>query len=74
MRIITLAALNRKVTLRAYVGAVKLAKQNPDRVFKHGLTTWWETTGEEIVQQFRRGMHDRINEGIPAHKREGQSR
>lgn len=69
MRTIYLPAVDRRVSLAAYVTAVKIAKANPDREFKHGLTTWWPTTGAEIVDQFNRGMHDRISQGIPYSKR-----
>lgn len=61
MLTVRLPALSKSVPLGVYVAAVKLAKENPTRVFKHGLTTWWPTTGAEIVQQFRDGMNERIN-------------
>lgn len=61
MLTIRLAAIDRTVPLGAYVAAIKRAKANPEAEFKHGLTTWRPTTGAEIVRQFRRGMHDRIN-------------
>jgi len=65
-RFITLPALDgKRIPLSVYVAGVKAAKANPDRMFKHGLTTWWETSGAEIMQQFRAGMMDRINQGIP---------
>jgi hypothetical protein len=64
-RTITLPAINRTVTLAAYVQAIKLAKANPDMVFKHGLTCWWSCSGREVMEQFRRGMVDRINQGVP---------
>lgn len=57
------------VSLRAYVRAVQLAKNNPDMLFSTGLTCWWACTGKEIVRQFRRGLHDRINQNIPCAKR-----
>lgn len=61
MRFITLEATGKKVTLTAYVKAVKLAKDNPTATFKYGLTTWWPVTGAEIVQEFLSGVNDRIN-------------
>ena len=64
-RIITLPAINRSVTLAAYVQAIRLAKANPGTTFKHGLTAWWPCTGQEIMQQFRAGMNDRINQRVP---------
>ncbi len=68
MRCITIAT-GQRVSLRAYVVGIRLAKANPAETFAHGLTTWTATTGAEIMKQFRRGMHDRINQGIPYHKR-----
>ena len=65
MRVIHLPAVDRRVSLKAYVTAVKMAKANHDREFSTGLTTWWPTTGAEIMQQFHEGMQDRINASIP---------
>jgi hypothetical protein len=65
MRVIYLPALERHVGLAAYVAAIKLAKAHPDATFTHGLMAWWPCTGREIVEQFRAGMHDRINQAIP---------
>lgn len=69
MRYIGIPAIDRRVTIGAYVRAVQLAKRHPDTTFKHGLTTWWPTTGAEIMAQFRQGMVERINAGIPYSKR-----
>lgn len=68
-RYISLPAVNAAVTIGSYVRALKMAKANPTTEFKHGLTTWWPTTGEEIMAQFRRGMVERINAGIPYSQR-----
>lgn len=68
-RYISLPAINKKVPLGAYIAAVKIAKANPDKEFETGLTTWWPTTGREIVAQFYQGLEDRINQAIPAAKR-----
>ena len=65
IRTVSLPAINRSVTLAAYVRAIRLAKANPDAEFKHGLTAWWPCTGREIMAQFRAGMHDRINQRVP---------
>jgi len=65
MRTITLPAVGITVSLKAYIRAVKTAKANPDAEFEHGLTCWWPCTGRQIVEQFCRGMQDRINEGVP---------
>ena len=65
MRVIHLPAVNMTVPLSAYIRAVRLAKENPNAEFKHGLTTWWPVKGREIIWQFRQGMQERINQAIP---------
>jgi hypothetical protein len=69
LRTIHLPAIDRTVSLAAYNQAVRLAKAFPTAVFKTGLTTWWPTTGAEIIKQFREGMTDRINQAIPYSQR-----
>lgn len=63
-RCIVLPAAEKSVTLANYVAVIKCAIAHPDHEFKHGLTTWWPTTGAEIRRQFRRGMQDRISQSI----------
>lgn len=58
---ISLPAVDKKVSIAQYCKAIRLAKANPDAIFKHGLTTWTPTTGAEILGQFMQGVHDRIN-------------
>jgi hypothetical protein len=65
MRVIHLPAIDKRVSLSAYIKAIRAAKENPERTFTTGLTTWWPTTGAEVVDQFRKGMHDRINQAVP---------
>ena len=69
IRPIHLPAIDRTVSLAAYNQAIRLAKALPSAVFKTGLTTWWPTTGAEIIKQFRQGMTDRINQAIPYSQR-----
>jgi hypothetical protein len=64
IRTIHLPAIDRSVTLKQYIQAIKLAKANPDATFKHGLTCWWPCTGADIMKQFRESIHDRINQNI----------
>jgi len=66
---IHLPAIDKRVTLGAYVKAIRLAKANPDVEFKEGLSCWWPCTGKEIMRQFLEGVNDRINQGIPYTKR-----
>jgi hypothetical protein len=68
-RMINLPAIHASVTIGQYVQAIKMAKANPKMMFKTGLTTWWSTSGKEVMQQFNRGMHDRISQGIPYSQR-----
>lgn len=68
-RYVTLSAIDKSVPLAAYVAAVKMAKENPDAEFKHGLTCWWPCKGRDIVRQFLEGVMDRINQGIPYSRR-----
>ena len=65
VRTIYLPAIDRRVTLKAYLAGIRLAKANPDTEFRHGLTCWWPCTGRDIVRQFVDGMTDRINQSIP---------
>ena len=69
MKTIYIPAIDQWISLKAYLVAVRMAKANPDVEFKTGLTTWWPTRGSEIMQQFRRGMTDRINQAIPYNQR-----
>jgi len=48
MRTIYLSVLGRRVTLAAYVQAMRVAKANPDMTFKTGFTTWWPTTAPKL--------------------------
>jgi len=68
-RMIYVTGHDRWVTIGQYVQAVKTAKANPDAQFPHGLTCWWPVTGQEIVKQFARGMHERISDGVGYSKR-----
>jgi hypothetical protein len=54
-----------EVSLGAYVAAVK--KVDPARTYDRGLTGWWPVTGAEVLEQFRAGVHDRINCHDPAY-------
>lgn len=65
VRTISLPAIGRRVTLAAYLQAIRTAKANPEATFRHGLSSWWPTTGAEIVEQYRHSIHDRINQGVP---------
>ena len=63
MRYITINS--KSIPLKIYIAGIRKAKDNPDVVFSHGLTTWWPVKGSEVMQQFRKSVQDRINQGIP---------
>lgn len=65
MRIISLPAINKKVSLKNYIAGIKIAKANPDVIFPHGLACWYSCSGRDIMQQFLDGVNDRINQAIP---------
>lgn len=62
-RTIYLPAICRSITLAQYCAAFRIAKINPDRRFRQTFQDWNGGTGADIVREFRRGMHDRINAG-----------
>ena len=64
-RYIGLPTLECQVSLGKYLIGIRHAMRHPDTEYKHGLTTWWTTTGREIRRQFRDGIHDRINQRTP---------
>lgn len=66
MKTIYLPANHMHVTIGQYVAAIKLAKANPDKEFKYTLETWWPGTGKDILKQFVKGVHDRINKKTPS--------
>jgi hypothetical protein len=56
---------NRTVTLGAYVTAWKRAlAASETAVFQNGFN-WYPESRREVLRQFRRGLHDRINRRIP---------
>lgn len=65
MRTVYVPGIERRVPLRAYVRAVRLAKANPDTVFRCTLCGWWPGTGRDILRQFMDGVHQRINDAVP---------
>ncbi len=64
-RYIYIAAIEKNVTIGQYTQAVKTAKSNLNKQFKHGLTCWWPCTGQDIMNQFMAGVQDRISQAIP---------
>ena len=56
---ITLEATGRVLPVASYVQGIRLAKDNPLMMFRHGLTTWWPCCGSTIMHQFRQGCRER---------------
>lgn len=57
--------IGKRIPLSAYTTGVKLAKANLDGQFTKTLTSEFGGTGQDIVTEFRRGLHDRINRHLP---------
>ena len=61
---------NRTVTLGSYVAAWKTVLAAPeDSTFQNGFN-WYPESRKEVLREFRRGLHDRINrriDGFPGH-------
>ena len=53
--------LGKQVPLGTYIQSIQYAKAHSTQTFRHGLSTWWPTTGSMIVKQFMIVVHDRIN-------------
>jgi len=57
--------LGKKITISAYIHWIQLAKANRSSRFAKTLTSEFGGTGEEILREFRKGVHDRINRHLP---------
>lgn len=53
------------VSLGAYVAAIKAVDLT--RTYDHGFTGWAPVTGATVLEEFREGVHDRINRHDPAY-------
>jgi hypothetical protein len=49
------------VSIPAYLAGIRMAKRHPDRTFRYTLRHWSPGTGEKIMAEYRRDLHDRIN-------------
>lgn len=60
----------RRVPLSAYVAGWKVVRRcHPAMPFNRCLTERWASTAGQILQQYRDGMHDRINRHVPGYGR-----
>jgi hypothetical protein len=55
----------RTVTLGAYVAAWKQALTAPESATCQNGFNWYPESRNEVLREFRRGLHDRINRRIP---------
>lgn len=56
----------REVDVRDYAKMWRRVQQAPPGVtFKESLRGWWPISREELLEQFRDGMHDRISRNMP---------
>lgn len=54
------------LTVGQYVSVIKKVKSLPlDTRYPQTLCSWASGTGEDILREFRQGIHDRINRNTP---------
>lgn len=44
-----------------YLAGIRAAKANPEAMFKRTLKSWTPGTGAQVMAEYRRDLHDRIN-------------
>ena len=54
----------RKVSIRTMSAALRKIRQKPDAEYPGW--NWFPTPGRMIIKEFRRGLHERINERMTA--------
>jgi len=61
----TITVAGRPIPLSTYLAGIRLAISNPDTLFKSGLRNCGPELGKDIRRDFLRGVHNRINQGVP---------
>ncbi len=51
---------NKFITAKAMVQIYKFCKANPGVQVKETIKGWWPGTTDEVLQQIREGIHERI--------------
>ena len=64
MKRVVYLSQGRKITLGDYVRAWRLAISAPEGAVFTNAFTWYPETKKEVLCEFRRGLHDRINRRI----------
>ena len=59
---ITIIVQGRHIPAETYLAGIRLAKANPERMFKTTLWSWVPGTGREIREQYQRDLDKRINQ------------
>lgn len=60
----------RSVPAARYMAGIRAAKENPEARFARTLHSWAPGTGADVMAEYRRDLHKRINErgGIVPHR------
>lgn len=53
---------DRPVPAPVYLQAIRAAKRLPDATFRQTLHSWTAGTGAQIMREYRRDLHQRINQ------------
>jgi hypothetical protein len=54
------------LTIGQYVSIIRRVKEKPlETVYPQTFTRWFSGTGADMMREFRDGIMDRINRGIP---------
>ena len=59
---LTIIVQDLHIPAATYLAGIRLAKANPERMFKTTLWSWVPGTGREIREQYQRDLDKRINE------------
>jgi hypothetical protein len=52
------------MSLNRFIGIINIAKKDPKAILFNGLYVNFPETGEDIRNEFRRRLHERINAGV----------
>lgn len=67
---VVIVVRGRQVDVRDYAKMWRRVQEAPPgSTFKESLRGWWPVTREELLEQFREGMHDRISLHMPGYKK-----
>lgn len=65
---VAFGASTRAVPIREYVKVWRaVSAAPPGTMYSSSLCGWWPATREEVLEQFREGLHARINKHVPGY-------